>query len=56
MDATSLASRFGVWVVFFVSAVLVVRVLPLPESPLFLGASIAVVYWLVRERATPDGD
>jgi hypothetical protein len=52
MDFDSLVSRLGFWVVLVVSAGLLVQVLPVQGSPLFLGASIAVVYFWVRTRAS----
>ena len=44
----SLVSTLGLWVLITVSVVLLVRVLPIPDSPFFLGVSIAIVYGAVK--------
>ncbi|QKY19427.1 hypothetical protein B4589_003175 [Halolamina sp. CBA1230] len=53
--ASTLLSTLGLWAAILLSVVLLAQALPV-ESPLFLGASIAVVYWIVKTYvATDDG-
>jgi hypothetical protein len=51
-----LVSTLGLWVVLVLSVVLLVRVLPIPDSPFFLGVSIAIVYGGVKQYVARDGD
>ena len=52
----SLVSTLGLWVLIAVSVVLLVRILPIPDSPFFLGVSIAIVYGAVKKYAARDDD
>ena len=51
-----LASTLGLWVAIILSVFLLIRILPIPDSPLFLGASIAIVYWIVKANTATDED
>ncbi len=42
------AREFGAWLLVVLLLVLSAILLPLPESPFLLGASLAVVLWLTR--------
>lgn len=51
-----LASTLGLLALIALSVILLVRILPIPESPLFLGASVAVVYWILKAYTATDDD
>ena len=52
----TLALTLGLWTLMILSVVLLVEIFPFPDSPLFLGASLAIVYWIVKTYiATGEG-
>jgi hypothetical protein len=52
----SLVSTLGLWVLIALSVALLVSVLPIPDSPFFAGASIAIIYSVMKKYAGRDDD